>query len=311
MPKKQKPKSKPSQHTSALRSVGYVAFSKDVVNIIGLQYRAFLRVALIAVVSMLVIIGVSTYSYYAETAISIGEFSAEAATGIARLMLEISALMLAVVSGTALSTLSILQLTWLGLILFLTFAVTIWLLRQQPVAKGATIRDGLYVSGAPLVPSIAVGLWAIVQLLPLALTISVLSLLFSAGGFSNPAVRIAALVLILLAAVYTLYWLVSTLIAAVIVTIPGTYPLGALRSAKELVRGYRFHLLKRLLWLGGLNLVAFIILAFPLLLLDILSGYRFGAAVVLVLQLGVVALFIYNCSYLFSLYRRIVDERTK
>ena len=107
----------------------------------------------------------------------------------------------------------------------------------------------------------------------------------------------------------TFYWLAGTVFAAVIVTLPGTYPWAALRSARQVIAGYRRGVVLRLLWLGFVVSFVMFIVLFPIVLLDAFTGYRLSGFVVVASQLLGVALFIYSAAYVYLLYRGVIDER--
>src|SRR5690606_852821 len=71
---------------------------------------------------------------------------------------------------------------------------------------------------------------------------------------------------VILLMVLSLYWVTSTLIALVVVTLPGMYPLRALRTAHELVVGRRLRIVLRIVWLFFATVVFWALIMIPIIL---------------------------------------------
>ena len=289
---------------------GYVRNTKDVLSRLIELKLVTIRLILISTLIILIIAGPTLYAHFTDTAASINDLATVSATGFAAFVIELFASLLSVVGGSVLSALSFAEQLGIAFAMFLTWVTTLWLLRAQ--AKGRenlNVREGLYTASAPLIPFVLVSLWGVLQILPLALVMSGFSLLSTAGGLSNILVRVAAIGIVILAVAYTLYWLVSTIMALIIVTIPGTYPWFALQSAKKIVSGFRLRIFKHVLWMVGFTVVTSTILLAPMLALDIITGHRLGLLVTLYGVMLYLAFVVFSTTYLYVQYRRIVDER--
>lgn len=308
MPRKQ-PGTKAKIIKKGRAGTGYVAVSRRILDRLLEQKLAYTRLILLGVVSSLIVVGASAYFYYAETALSINDLSMVAASGVAGFGIGLAASLLAVMSGTIASSFSVLQLVWILFVLYMMYVVTLWILRQQSSSKSLKVRDGLYVAGTSIVPSVLVGAWGLLQLLPFVLLVTGVSYVSTAGGLANPLVRVAVIALVILAAVYTLYWFTSTLIASLIATIPGTYPWAAITTASKLIRGYRSYLLKRTVWLAFIVTIFTMVVITPFLALDILTGNRLALIVIPVVTAVYLSAFVYAVAYIYELYRGVVDER--
>jgi hypothetical protein len=197
-----------------------------------------------------------------------------------------------------------------GLLLWLT---TVWLLRAIMAGAKPKMRDGLYNAGAPIIPTIFVGFVAILQMIPIAFVLYGYSAAVGSGllegGVEAMLFWSAAIMLALLSA----YWLTSTFIAMVVVTLPGMYPLQALRTAGDLVIGRRIRILLRLLWMFLLVAVAWALIAIPTIMLDgwikSIVPYFSGLPIVPVLLLVMsTATLVWVAAYIYLLYRRIVED---
>jgi hypothetical protein len=101
--------------------------------------------------------------------------------------------------------------------------------------------------------------------------------------------------------------------ALVIVTLPGMYPMQALRTAGDLVIGRRMRILLRLLWMLGVVVIAWICIAIPVILFDgwLKSAWTGGASLPLVpimlLLLSSLSV-VWMASYVYLLYRKVVED---
>jgi hypothetical protein len=201
-------------------------------------------------------------------------------------------------SGASGSDVSGLYQFLLGLVVSLAL---IWALRCVSADKTARIRDAYYAGMYPLVPFLLVLLVVGVQLLPMIIGSS----LFSAVTVNDIAVssieRIGWGLVFALTAGISFYGLTTSLIALYIVTLPGMTPVRALRSANEIVRGRRWQLLRKLLFLPTALLLSSAVIMVPIIvLLTPLSQYVF-----FIVGLGAV-LFVH--AYMYTLYRELLNE---
>jgi len=212
-------------------------------------------------------------------------------------------------SGTA----TVDQQIYLSLALLFVWLTTVWLLREVLAGRRPRVRDGLYSAGAPFVSTLAVFLIAIAQLIPLAIGVAIVVGLATAGLATEGFGAMLAYLFIGGVAVLTLYWLVGTFIAGVVVTLPGMYPGRALRAAGDLVIGRRMRICLRMLWMLAVLVVTWAVVAIPMVLLDSwikgvwkpFTGFPLMPIVVAILSsLSIV----WAAGYIYLLYRRIVDD---
>lgn len=288
---------------------GFVQFTKKVLVTLGTHRAVFLRLLALASLVSLLLTGLSSYVYYTGLTQATDEVAGQLPSGMYRTFVEAGALTISVVSGAASATLNEAQQIFLGLFHLLVWLVVVWLLRHLLSGGAVKLRDGLYGAAAPLISTCLVALAGIVQLLPLALIVALMSAIGSTGSASGALWVLLGLVVLVLFVALTVYWLAGTVFAAVIVTLPGTYPWAALRSAKQVIAGYRRGVVLRLLWLGFIMSLTMFIVVLPVVLLDVLTGYRLSGLVILVSQLTSVTLFIYAGAYVYLLYRGVIDER--
>lgn len=202
-----------------------------------------------------------------------------------------------------------------GLTAFFAWLATVWALRNIMAGHKVSVRDAIYSSGGPVLPTILVGLVTAVQLLPLSLAILIYNAAIASQLISGVEAMLAWVVVALLG-VLSLYWLTSTLVALVVVTLPGMYPWQAIRTASDLIVGRRLRILLRLVWLTVLVLLAWVILLVPVILFDqwIKSVWPVTGPMPLVplSMLGMSAVtIIFVAAYVYMLYRKVVEDDAK
>jgi len=301
-------KSKRDTARHAVNLPGYIAFSRSVLGQLLTHRGIFGRLLLLAVGVLVFIAGVNSYGVYSDLSQTTEDVSGQLSGGFFKTLVEVIALYLSVITGSLNGSVSEAQQIYIGLTYLMLWLVVVWLLRQQLVGSSVKLRDALYSAAAPLLTTVLVLLFGVLQLLPFALLVALIAALSGASILTGIFAIIGALISIAVF-VLTLYWLSATLFALNVATIPGTYPVVALRTAKELIAGYRMLVLRRVLWLGLVVLVASLVLV-PFILFDALLGYALTLPVVLLITVWAVAMFIYSSSYLYLLYRGIIDERT-
>lgn len=291
---------------------GYIAFTGQVLKTIGRHKKMFAM--LLAVFSVTLIAAgrmVSAESYNALVDVVSSSQGTDGNPSALVPIEQAGILLSALVNGGGASdsgaqTVAVL----LGLFLWL---VVVWLLRQTLSGNTVRVRDGLYSAGAPIVGTLVLAVVLLIQLLPAAIA----ALLFSSaqataflqGGVETMAFAIAVGLLVLL----SLYWAVATFFAAIIVTLPGTYPLQALRSAAQLVAGRRTSLVLRFLWLILVVGVIWLVVGLPVVLLDMWLKTALPEVAWLPLVPGFVIVLsvatgILSATYTYLLYRKVVDH---
>lgn len=174
------------------------------------------------------------------------------------------------------------------------------------------LRDGLYSSGSPILSTLAVAVVVVLQLLPLGLvTIAYTSI--TAVGWINTGVAIenmAAWCALAVAAILTIYWISSSLIALIIVTLPGTYPFVAIRAAGDLMVGRRLKLTLRLLFMMLPVALLWLLILMPAIFVDSWLKLTWFPLVPLVVFLLGILTMMWIATYIYMLYRQIVDDPT-
>ncbi|HSE61090.1 MAG TPA: hypothetical protein VLA88_02230 [Candidatus Saccharimonadales bacterium] len=211
------------------------------------------------------------------------------------------------VTGSLNSATSPLQQFLAGLISVIFWLTYIWALRHLLADKPQPIkiRDALYNSGSPLVSSAMVFLAAVVQLIPAALGSFGMALVLS-GQWLNGAEAMAFCAAAALLCLLSIYWVVSSLIALVVVTVPGMYPWRALAGSSVLVIGQRWAIALRVVLLVVLLYVIWAVVLIPMLLLDNWLKFDYLPIITFTVQLLGAFTIMYASVYMYKLYRSML-----
>lgn len=186
----------------------------------------------------------------------------------------------------------------LGLIASLAI---IWALRQIFAGTQIRIRDAYYNGMTPLIPFILVLLIIGVQLMPMLVGSTVYSIVMANGIAVHVIEQISWFALFIILTLTSLYMISSSLIALYIVTLQDMTPIKALRSAKNLVRGRRWEVMRKLLFLPFILLIVAAVIMLPIIIaLTPLAQWAFFVLT----MFSLLAIH----TYMYTLYRELLNE---
>ena len=199
---------------------------------------------------------------------------------------------------------------FIGLYAWLT---TVWLLRAMLAGKHPKMRDGLYSAGGPVIALGVLVVVLLVQLLPAAIAVIVYGAADSSGLLDQTAALMLAAGTAGLIAILSLYWMTGTIMAMVIVTLPGMYPGKALKLAGDIVVGRRIRILLRLTWLVVLLLLVWAVVLVPVIVFEgalsnaipVMSNVPIVPITALMLAAFSV---IFAAAYIYLFYRKVVED---
>lgn len=300
----------------SLKLPGYWAFTMHVLSVIRANRKQFAIIGVIYVVTSCLLLGIGSQEAFTELRGVLSDASQQAIQGDWSEFGQASILALSTITGAASPNLTEVQQVYAVILGLLMWLVIVWFLRQR-LAKGVVnVRDALYNAGSPIIPMTIIFLVLLVQLLPIALTVIAYSAAQAsgllAGGIEAMLFWLAAAGLVAL----SIYWLVGSALALVVVTIPGMYPWRALRLAGNMAVGRRLRILYRLAWMGLMAGIAWIAVLVPTIMIDsgikqIWPGVEWLPTIPLVVLLLGCLSFIWMATYIYLLYRGIVDDDAK
>lgn len=297
-------------YARSLKLPGYWAFTVYVGRTLRQHYKLFLLLTLVYAILTGFMVGIASQDTY-TTLTNI--LRPQVFQGNIGELGNAGLLFLAAATGGLSPALTPVQQVYAGFLALLTWLTTVWLLRNLLAGHKVKLRDGLYNASAPILSTFIVALVLIVQLLPLSLAINGYSAAVASGLLSN---GVESMLFWLVAGTLTLlslYWITSTLLALVVVSLPGMYPGRALKTAGDLVIGRRVRILLRLMWLALGVGVTWLVVMIPIILLDTwLKGMwpaiQWLPTIPLTMLVMSSLTIVWSASYLYLLYRKVVAD---
>lgn len=177
----------------------------------------------------------------------------------------------------------------------------IWTLRQILALKQVTVKDAYYRSMYPLVPFVLVFGLIVVQLLPAFVGSAIYGLVIGNGIAVLLAEKVFWVLVLIVTAGLSLYMISSSIFGLYIVTLANMTPVKAARSARELVRGRRWSVIRKLLFLPFVSGVVTTAIMLPVIIIvAALAQWVF-------FTLSMFSL-VFVHSYLYVLYRELLNE---
>lgn len=163
---------------------------------------------------------------------------------------------------------------------------------------------------------LVVAIFGVIQLIPVAIAVIGFAAASAYGLFDGGLPAMLFWVTATLLTCLSLYWITSTFIAMIVVTLPGMYPWRAIKTAGDLVIGRRVRVLLRLLWMGLVVVAAWAIVMIPIVLFvnwleNIWKQISWVPVIPFCLLLMSTLTLIWVSGYIYLLYRRIVDDEAK
>lgn len=304
-------------YVKSLNLPGYIALSIIVWKLLMKHKWIFVRLVLVYALLTAALVGMASQDLYTTLRDTINNTSGDLFEGNFGALGESGLLLVSAAFGLFNNGLNEVQQIYAFLLFIMLWLTTIWLLRSLMAGNKVIVRDGLYNSFSPLISTFMVSLLLLIQMLPLALAFigynaALVSGLLENGGVESMLFWFAAGGL----GVLSLYWMSTTFIALVVVTIPGAYPLKAIRTAGDIVVGIRVRILLRLIWLLLTILVAWILVMIPVILIDSFLKEKFAfLEYIPIVPVGLLIVSslasVWFTSYIYVLYRKIVDGNAK
>lgn len=300
-------------YVRSLKIPGYFAFTGEVWRLLWRHKKLFGLLVLFYAVISGIFVGISSQSSFTDVSKLLEESGKNILNGAWGEIGKAGLLLLSAASGSFAPQLSDVQQVYSIFIVLVTWLTTVWLLRAILNGHTPKLREGLYSSGAPIIPTFLVVILFFLQLAPFALAALGITVAFATDFLSNGIIGMIFWLVVGLLSVLSLYWISSTILALVIVTLPGMYPMQAVKAAGDLVVGRRLRILLRLVWLLLLIVLGWVLIMIPVILLNkwLVTLWPFinniplvPLAILVVTSLATV----WSAGYVYLLYRKVVDD---
>lgn len=147
-------------------------------------------------------------------------------------------------------------------------------------------------------------------MVPFAIALIAYGVAYSVNVFGDVLFTTLFWIVELLLAVASLYWITSSAVAMVVITLPGMYPLKALKVSGDLVIGRRLRILYRLGWLCLSIIVIWAIVVLPMILINNISLVQKIPIVPLTVLVLSAFTMVWSSAYIYILYRKLVSDET-
>lgn len=193
-----------------------------------------------------------------------------------------------------------------GFVAIIFWLAVIWLVRMLSAGEPAKLRDALYNGPAPLVSTLGVMLVMVLQLVPAALGFFALSVAVSEQWLTSAGEGLAFGGAAILLSLLSLYWLSGSVIATMVVALPGMYPLKALAAARTLVNGRRWVVVMRFVSMLIIQLLIWAVVLLPIILLEAWLRVEWLPLVPVAVQLLGGFSLVFSSTYLYKTYRAML-----
>lgn len=294
---------------------GYISFTHYVTKTLWHYKKTFGLLGLLFMALFVVLVGWQSQSAYSTNIDTLSEVVSGVFGDNANVLGRAGVYLVSAITTVGRTDYTAIQGTSAVVMLFMLWLTAVWLLRNSMAGRAVKLRDGLYNAGAPILSTACIACLVVLQFVPLAVAVIVSNAATTTGLLaSGGAVAMLFWIAVVLLGVLSLYWWTSSIIALVIVTLPGMYPYQAIKLAGDLVLGYRVKILCRWLWMLLVAIIAEIIILFPAILIDMalrawLPAVAAWLPVVPFVMLASVSFIVmWIAAYVYLFYRKLVDN---
>lgn len=300
-------------YARSLKLPGYWGFATYVFRVLCDNKKSILIIGALYIIASVVLLGIGSQENFTQLREALSDASQEAVKGDWSQFGQTTVLALSIVAGAVSPDLNEAQQIYAVLLGLLMWLVIVWLLRQRLAGNQVRVRDALYNAGAPIVPMVAIFLVILLQLIPIALAVIAYTAAQTSGLLAHGVEAMLFWCTAAGLAAISLYWITGSVLALIVVTVPGLYPMRALRLAGDMAIGRRLRILYRLAWMIFLVIVAGIAVIVPMIMLD--SGIKqlwpaieWVPTIPIVISVWGAASLVWGSAYTYLLYRGIVDD---
>lgn len=212
----------------------------------------------------------------------------------------------AVLSGGLSESPSELQQMLSGLVALIFWLTTIWATRMILAGNKIKLRDAFYNGTTPMISTVLVLLIVAIQLIPAALGLFGVTVIVTESWVLSTAEGALFIAGVALLCLLSLFWVVGSIVALVVVALPGMYPMQALVNAKMLVAGKRWDVVTRVVAAVFIEFLVWAFIMIPVFMLDGWINVDWLPITVVSVQLLTGFSIIFTSVYVYKLYRSLL-----
>lgn len=290
---------------------GYWSFTNEVRKILWSHKWLFVKFMLVYGLFSFLIVGLLSQQNYDLLNKTVNQLGGNVVAGELSGLVQNIAIFSGVLGGAFSPNLTEVQQVYSGILFLLGWMTAVWLLRQIMAGhKNIKLRDGLYSSGSPLLSTFLVLLVVLVQVVPFALALIAYGAAYSVDIFDDQLFTTIFWIIEFLLILLSTFWLTSSLIGLVVITLPGMYPLKALKASSDLVIGRRLRILYRYGWLAFSVVMIWAIVILPVIMIGSVKWLSWLPLVPLTVLVLSTFTLLWSATYIYLLYRKLVSDGT-
>lgn len=303
-------------HQRPLQIEGYFRFSRMILKQLWRERRFFLTLLAVTLVAGVLLTGVTPQERYNNLKTALDK-TYQGGNSLGDNFFKTSLLLISTASSGGFNPVDTEGKQMLtGFLFMVAWLVTVWYLRNRLAGRKVSFRDSLYNACGPLVATMLVAVYMLLQLMPLL----IFTIFYAAAVGSNTVTDGLGIMLLQSALVLvvslTIYWVEGSFLALIVATLPGISPWQAIKIAGDLTIGRRLKILFRLIWHIMQVIGVWAVTALPIALLygklseqwEWLKNLPVIPIIVTVLSVGSL---IWTYVYIYFLYRRLIEDESQ
>ncbi|MCL2444917.1 hypothetical protein FWD07_02210 [Candidatus Saccharibacteria bacterium] len=298
----------------SMKMPGYFAFTGSVFGMIGRNKKLFGVLILVLGILNILLVGMMSQDMYASLADALDETTESVMGGDFGQIGRAGLLLISTATTGGLNTSpSEVQQVFGAIIFLMMWLATVWLLRNIMAGNKVRMRDGLYNAFAPIISTALVLVMLFIQAIPALVAFIAYSAAVATDFLSEPFYGVLFWVFAGVLVLISLYLITGTILALITVTIPGMYPLEAVKIAGDLVIGRRLRVILRTFF--GLIMMALMwaVIMIPIIMFDSwikgVVDFMWGWPIVPVALIFMTAIsVIFMATYMYMMYRKLIDD---
>lgn len=303
-------------HQRPLQIEGYFKFSRMVLGQLWRERRFFLTLLGVTLLTGVLLTGVTPQERYNNLKTALDQ-TYQGGNGLGDNFFKTSLLLISTASGGGFNPIDTEGKQLLtGFLFMVAWLTTVWYLRNRLAGHQVKFRDSLYNACSPLVATILIAVYMLLQLMPMLIFTIFYAAAISSGTVGNGLGMMLLQSAMVLVAALTIYWIEGSFLALIVATLPGIYPMQALKIAGDLTVGRRLKILFRLIWHVMQVIGLWAVTALPIALAygkfsekwSWLKGLPIIPAVVTILSVGSL---LWTYVYIYFLYRRLIEDESQ
>lgn len=303
-------------YARSLKLPKYWAFTTCVQKTLWKNKKIFILLAMFYAVLTVLLAGIASQDTYTALSDTLKSTGGDAFSGIFGSISGAGLLLASMMTGGLSTNLTDVQQIYAILTFLLTWLTTVWVLRNLLAGNKIRLRDGIYSSGSPIVPTFLIMLVLLVQMLPFAIAMIGYGSASTTGLLSGGVEAMLFWIAAGLLTITSLYLITGTIFALVIVTLPGMYPMRAIKISGDMVIGRRIRILLRLVWMLLIEVIVWLIVMVPIILFinwlatiwTVLGNIPIIPGLLLIMSSFTV---VWTSSYIYLLYRKVVEDEAE